>query len=392
MAKAPTLSKQVLNLTQRLHKLEAALSVAQSGDVDDRYDEDCGHEGGPGSCNLPLVPERTFSANVSSYREGLIRYIAKKWVNGTKLKYYFFDSGRFKGAADNVELVREAFEVWRDVGIGIEFEETTDINQATIRIGFLRGDGSWSYVGRDVHDIPGRHERTMNFGWDLTTDPRGGGLDTPVHEIGHTLGFPHAHQNPFSGITWDEEAVYAEFSGSPNFWSRQQTFHNILRKLNPREVEGSSWDPDSIMHYSFGPGLIKEPTRFRTGLNPVDGLTETDKSEALKFYPPLDARRHKKLTPMELEFLSLNPGDQQNYVIQPTHSDEFTIQTFGRSDTVMILFEEVDGELEFVAGDDDSGYDTNARISARLVRGRKYVLRIRLYLNWASGDTAVMMW
>ena len=195
----------------------------------------------------------------------------------------------------------------------------------------------------------------MNFGWDLTRDPRGGGLDTPIHEIGHTLGFPHEHQNPFSGIVWDEEAVYREFSGSPNFWSREQTFHNILRKLNTSEVEGSEWDPNSIMHYSFGPGLIVEPAQYRNGLDPTDGLTDTDKAEARKFYPPIDARRYRKLSPFSLEFLSVGPGEQKDFVIEPERSDEFTIQTFGRSDSVMVLFEDIDGEMEFVAGDDDSG-------------------------------------
>ena len=57
----------------------------------------------------------------------------------------------------------------------------------------------------------------------------------------------------------------------------------------------------------------------------------------------------------------------------------------------MVLFEDVDGEMVFVAGDDDSGSNTNAKIETRLVRERKYILRIRLYLNWASGDTAVML-
>ncbi len=46
----------------------------------------------------------------------------------------------------------------------------------------------------------------------------------------------------------------------------------------------------------------------------------------------------------------------------------------------------------FLAGDDDSGYDRNARIRVQVYRGRKYVLRIRLYLNYAAGATAVMMW
>ena len=53
----------------------------------------------------------------------------------------------------------------------------------------------------------------MNFGWDLTQP---GEIDTAIHEIGHTLGFPHEHQNPHAGIVWDEEAVYAALAQPPN--------------------------------------------------------------------------------------------------------------------------------------------------------------------------------
>jgi hypothetical protein len=395
--KSQSINAQLNAIVRRIEKLE---STANRGEGGSGSPGSAGSTGGPsyssdfglGSCTLPMVPERTFAPDVSSYREGLIRYIGKKWVNGTKLKYYLFDSGPFKGEPSNEDLVRAGFRAWEEVDIGIEFEEVTDIQDAQVRIGFLRGDGSWSYVGRDVVDIPGRLERTMNFGWDLTQDPRGGGLDTPIHEIGHTLGFPHEHQNPFSGIAWDEEAVYREFGGPPNNWPREQTFHNILRKLSAQEVEGSSWDPNSIMHYGFGPGLIVEPTQYLNGLRPADGLSDTDKEEARKFYPSLDKRKYKKLEPFALEFLSIGPGEQRDFAIELDRSDEYTIQTFGNSDSVMVLFEEVNGEMEFVAGDDDSGTSLNAKITTRLVGTRKYVLRIRLYLNWASGDTAVMLW
>ncbi|MCD0460816.1 M12 family metallopeptidase [Roseiconus lacunae] len=389
--KSQSVQSQLSQILRRLDKLEVAHRIGAGGGSSTVTGSSGDRAEGVGSCTLPAVPERIFSSNVSPYREGLIRYIGKKWVNGTRLKYYFFEDAPLKGDASNVDLVRQGFQVWEDVGIGIEFEEVTNIDDANVRIGFKRGDGAWSYVGRDVIDIPGRHERTMNFGWDLTLDPRGGGVDTPVHEIGHTLGFPHEHQNPFAGIVWNEEAVYDYFAGAPNYWSRQQTFHNVLRKLGPSEVEGSQWDPNSIMHYSFAAGLILEPAEYRVGLNPSDGLTEADKEQARKFYPDKPPR-YKNLEPFELEFLSIAPGEQKDFVIEPTRSDEFTIQTFGRSDVVMVLFEDVDGEMEFVAGDDDSGTDLNAKITIRLVRGRRYILRIRLYLNWSSGDTAVMMW
>ena len=96
--------------------------------------------------------------------------------------------------------------------------------------------------------------------------------------------------------------------------------------------------------------------------------------------------------PFKLEFLALAPGEQKNFTIEPQSTAEYTIQTFGRSDTVMVLFEDVDGQLRYVTADDDSGTSLNAQINTRLQKGRRYVLRIRLYLNYASGDTAVMMW
>jgi len=77
----------------------------------------------------------------------------------------------------------------------------------------------------------------MNFGWDLTTPY---GRDTALHEIGHTLGFPHEHQNPNAGIVWDEDAVLDYFRGPPNNWNDQQINWNILRKLLPGSVTGSA--------------------------------------------------------------------------------------------------------------------------------------------------------
>ena len=54
--------------------------------------------------------------------------------------------------------------------------------------------------GRDVLNTRSPQERTMNFGWALTTAY---GHDTALHEIGHTLGLEHEHQNPNAGISWN---------------------------------------------------------------------------------------------------------------------------------------------------------------------------------------------
>ena len=383
--KGKTLSVKVMELSDRLKKIEEALGhkikpLPNHDDLNDHHP----------FCCLPEVPERIFDDDVSDSRERLIRYIDKKWVNGTKLRYFFFKEGLFSGDATHEQLVRDAFKIWEDVGIGITFEEINTITEAEIRIGFHRDGRSWSYVGRDVIDIPGQMERTMNFGWDLTLDPRG--VDTPVHEIGHTLGFPHEHQNPISGIIWDEDAVYDYFGGPPNNWSPENTYHNVLRKIPQSFVEGSSWDPNSIMHYSFAPGLIRNPLEYANGLQPNLGLSQFDIEEVRKFYPPIPESQYAKLEPFDFEMLSLEPAEQKNYIVEPDASGNYTIQSFGNSDTLMVLFEEVNGELKFLAGDDDSGTNFNAQITQRLYPSRKYVLRIRLFLNYASGNTGLLMW
>jgi hypothetical protein len=90
--------------------------------------------------------------------------------------------------------------------------------------------------------------------------------------------------------------------------------------------------------------------------------------------------------------LSLGPGEQADFTVEPTATREYHLGTFGSADTVVVLFEDVEGELRYVKGDDDSGSDRNALIKAKLFQGRRYVARLRLYWAGESGQTAVMLW
>ena len=333
-------------------------------------------------CDVRPQTRPLLRPDLSPARDRLIRLLRLKWVNGTVLHYWFLD-----GPAPQKEAVRKAFKEWKDLGIGLVFTEVADRSESEVRIAFDQADGSWSYVGRDVLSISA-NEPTMNFGWDLTDDY---GRTTALHEIGHTLGMPHEHQNPFAGIVWDEPKVYAYFTGAPNHWTPEQTLHNVLRKIDVSEVEGSPWDPDSVMEYWFPAGLITEPARFKTGLNPPGGLSEADKEWVRRFFPTLEPTV-PVLLPFQSVPLSLSPGGQADFSIQPQVSRKYEIATFGTSDTVLVLFEEIDGELRFVAGDDDSGEDRNSRVTAKLFQGRNYVVRVRLYWAGESGQTAVMYW
>ncbi len=355
-------------------------------------------------CSMPVVPVRQFPPSVNPHRANLILRSDKKWTNGTILHYYFFDKStdgeevffsdgstkfvKWTGNQREKDIVRQAFDLWKKVGIGLEFKEVNSRDDAEIRIGFMRGDGAWSYVGRDILGI-GRNKRTMNFGWDLT---RPGELDTALHEIGHTLGFPHEHQNPNAGIVWDEQAVIDSLAKPPNNWSKETTIHNIIRKIDPDLVQGSNWDPDSIMHYPFGPGLIIAPEKFKNGLQPRPGLSARDKAWVKNIYPPLKKTDYTELVPFNSVALEIAEGQQRNFLIVPKSTRKYDIRTFGISDTVMVLFEDVNGELRYRTGDDDSGEDYNASFRIKLYSGRKYVLRIRLYYKDRAGETAIMMW
>jgi hypothetical protein len=354
-------------------------------------------------CAMPVQPTLDLPPGLATDRLEAILHARKKWANGTILRFYFFDRDtdgsqvRFSDGSTRLvswvgpepqrQVVREAFEAWKATGMGLEFREVSDRSEAEIRIGFDQSDGSWSYVGRDVL-AQGANARTMNFGWDLTTTQ---GRSTALHEIGHTLGMPHEHQNPYAGIVWDEEAVYAHLGKPPNNWDRAKTFHNVLRKLDPAEVEGSNWDPDSVMHYPFPRGLITAPTEYANGIRPPGTLSALDREFAHRWYPGATPEP-TVLRPFRSEKLDIGAGEQADFVIEPHGTRRYRIATFGASDTVIVLFEEVDGELRYVAGDDDSGRDRNALLRLQLFRGRRYVLRVRLYHSWESNETAVMYW
>ncbi len=355
-------------------------------------------------CNVkPSVP-RQFPPGMPQGRVSAITTLADKWVNGTLLHYYFFDAPSdgstvtladgstqfitWKGAEAQKKVVREAFAAWKALGIGLEFKETKSREEAEIRIGFMQGDGSWSYVGRALLTIAS-DQRTMNFGWDLTSEP-----DTALHEIGHSLGFEHEHQNPFAGIVWDEPKVYATLAAPPNRWSREKTFWNIIRKLPENSVQGTQWDPDSVMHYPFEAGMILEPEKYRTEpLLPAGGLSARDKTWAKELYPaqgPSDSFPVLEL--LKSEPLQVQPGQQRDLRLVPQATRYYEMRTFGTSDTVMVLFEDMDGEMRYRGADDDSGEDRNSYMRIRLVKGRQYVLRLRLYYADRAGETAVMWW
>jgi len=316
--------------------------------------------------------------DLSPSRALAIRIGAKKWVNGTVLHYYFLDRAtapKWAWIEDQKKIVRWAFDVWKQVGIGLSFVEVHDGSDAELLVGCLQDNRSWSYVGTDNLNPSNRDlGRTMNYGWDLTT---AWGKATAIHEIGHAIGLSHEHQNPNAGIVWNEEKVYAYFSGSPNNWPRATIYNNILLKLDPSEVEGSKWDPKSIMEYPFNPGLIIAPKPYDTeGVGENTTLSQSDVDWVKGWYPP--TTQPASISVMHLERLDAAAGQQRDYLFAPEATREYKIGTIGESDCRVVIFEIRDNEPRHLVSGDDSGSESNVAIKTKLVKGRKYLVRVRV--------------
>ena len=87
----------------------------------------------------------------------------------------------------------------------------------------------------------------MNFGWfDVAT---------VMHEFGHVLGMIHEHQNPNGNqIPWNTEAVY-DWGKRTQGWDQKTIYNNIIKPYNVDSINGSVYDPKSIMLYFFPPSL-----------------------------------------------------------------------------------------------------------------------------------------
>src|SRR5688500_19026311 len=106
-------------------------------------------------CSLPETPARILPLHVAGDRLRAINLYGNKWVSGTVLHYYFFDRDtdftdvrlpdgtieRRSWVGDETQkaVVRKAFLNWRDVGLGVKFEEVASRQAAEVRIGFMQG-------------------------------------------------------------------------------------------------------------------------------------------------------------------------------------------------------------------------------------------------------------
>lgn len=176
--------------------------------------------------------------------------VMKKWPNGTTLQCRFLD-----GSSTQKKRVEEKAHVWEQYG-NVKFKFVQG-GPAEIRISFSADPGSWSALGTDA--LNSRyfpvHEPTMNYGWLEDDTEEAEYRRVVLHEVGHALAAIHEHQSPGAKLDWNVDEVYRVFSGPPNFWSREEIDHNVLRRYSRNHTNATSFDSKSIMLYHF-PGAL----------------------------------------------------------------------------------------------------------------------------------------
>jgi hypothetical protein len=222
-------------------------------------------------------------------------FTKKLWPDGSKIRIAFLGAGDTIKRTDlskekdldplqnDIKLLSVQEAIKKIVKERIEPLVNLDIafvdspKDANVRISFNPEEGSWSLVGTD--HLEQKEGATMNFGW----------FDAPttIHEFGHLIGLIHEHQNPAGQkIQWDTQKVI-EWAKETQGWSEQTTKENIINKYDKNSINGSDFDPLSIMLYFF-PGSLTTNNKgtqqnFRLSgedvvwinktYNPVNGIT-----------------------------------------------------------------------------------------------------------------------
>lgn len=165
----------------------------------------------------------------------------KRWGSGATISIRFLSGSRALQ-----DRVIDAANIWLQFArLNLDFR---DSGPTDLRIDFLEGKGSWSFIGKDAHQIP-EPQPTMNFGWftDETDDDEI--RRVTLHEFGHAIGLIHEHQNPLNAIQWNRDQVIKDLSGPPNNWDQATIENNMFAAFNPGDVTGTAVDPTSIMMY-----------------------------------------------------------------------------------------------------------------------------------------------
>lgn len=172
-----------------------------------------------------------------------------------------FDGDKYNPAAAVKYVITQRLQPY----VNLKFQWLgPDEGDGDVRILFDRRYGSKSLVGRGVFSENNKSNPTTWYGW----------LDvaTIIHEMCHVLGMIHEHQNPRGQeIPWNKCALLT-WGKTTQDWSDAIIYSNIVEKYRSDQINGSDFDPKSIMLYHFPADLTSncKGTRYNWTLSDVD--------------------------------------------------------------------------------------------------------------------------
>ena len=204
---------------------------------------------------------------------GMAVFHKKLWKPGRALRVRFLDAPH-PTVTTKIEQFAHEWEQYANVTL--VFGNDPD---AEIRITCTAGKGSWSLLGTDALTMH-TSRPTMNYGWFTPATPDSEFSRTTLHEFGHALGCIHEHMHPQGGIPWNKDAAYAYYTQTQG-WTRQQVDDQLFARYSMTELNASTFDPASIMHYPVPKELTTNG--FSVGWN--NTLSATDKVFIRSQYP-----------------------------------------------------------------------------------------------------------
>ena len=103
-------------------------SIAQADTVEPASEASVSESAPAGSSTPFVMADPRRAAAIFSTRS--------KWANGTVLHYCFFGAGsHFSVPKVQADAIRDAFNRWKAIGIGLEFQEVNQLSEAEVRIG-----------------------------------------------------------------------------------------------------------------------------------------------------------------------------------------------------------------------------------------------------------------
>ena len=276
----------------------------------------------------PMFPESNVITNRS------VVYKGKTWDVGSTINIGFIN-----GTAQEISTVKQVYGELEF--LNLKFNYVQDLQKSDVRWSFTKGLGSWSYIGTDAMFID-KFKPTVNIGWEI---------DKTVvrHELGHSLGLAHEHQNPSGGINWNKQNVIRDLTGPPNNWSIAQIEHNVFKALTRENVDFTNFDSQSVMLYAFPASwtLDNKGTSFNSTWSVIDIAT------LKKFYPKVE----QPVEPTE----PTNPVDNSSDMIKFLKDVFEDSKRLSRLTEVQLV--RIGAELGISASVDDLKRETVAKLS-----------------------------